>query len=42
MRRRNFLTMAAVGGVGAGLGFPAFVRGVSAATPRPSPFGPVT
>ncbi len=33
MRRRNFLTMAAVGGVGAGLGFPAFVRNVSAATP---------
>jgi branched-chain amino acid transport system substrate-binding protein len=33
MRRRNFLTMAAVGGVGAGLGFPAFLRGVSAATP---------
>jgi len=33
MRRRNFLTIAAVGGVGAGLGFPAFLRGVSAATP---------
>ena len=33
MRRRNFLTMAAVGGVGAGLGFPAFLRGASAATP---------
>ena len=33
MRRRHFLTMAAVGSVGAGLGFPAFVRGVSAATP---------
>jgi branched-chain amino acid transport system substrate-binding protein len=33
MKRRDFLSMAAVGGVGAGLGFPAFVRGVSAATP---------
>ena len=33
MRRRDFLTIAAVGGVGAGLGFPAFVRGVAATTP---------
>jgi len=33
MRRRDFLTMAAVGGVGAGLGVPAFLRRAAAATP---------
>jgi branched-chain amino acid transport system substrate-binding protein len=33
MRRRDFLTVAAVGGVGASLGFPAFLRRAAAATP---------
>ena len=33
MRRRAFLTMAAVSGIGAGLGFPAFLRRAAAATP---------
>jgi branched-chain amino acid transport system substrate-binding protein len=33
MRRRDFLKVAAVGGVGASLGVPTFLRGVAAATP---------
>ena len=33
MRRRHFLTVAAVGGVGASLGGPAFLRRAAAATP---------
>ncbi|HWN14397.1 MAG TPA: ABC transporter substrate-binding protein, partial [Candidatus Dormibacteraeota bacterium] len=33
MRRRDFLTMAAVGGVGAGVGVPALLRRAAAATP---------
>ncbi|HWP75002.1 MAG TPA: ABC transporter substrate-binding protein, partial [Methylomirabilota bacterium] len=33
MRRRDFLTMAAVGGVGAGLGLPGLLRRAAAATP---------
>src|SRR5260370_13328532 len=32
MRRRDFLTMAAVGGVGAGLGVPGLLRRATAAT----------
>ena len=33
MKRRDFLKVAAVGGVGASLGFPAFLRGAAAAAP---------
>ena len=33
MRRRDFLTMAAVGGMGAGVGVPALLRRAAAATP---------
>src|SRR5689334_16005446 len=33
MRRRDFLTMATVGGVGATLGFPAFLRRAAASNP---------
>ena len=33
MRRRDFLAVAAVGGVGASLGFPAFLRRAAAADP---------